>query len=220
MASDDYDSSSEENLQRSKNQSRRRSSSHDRSSRIAPNASNGHMMNTVTGSERDLSKVTKVRVRTSNNNLEASPQQPQQPQQQPQALTKESFKPRTKMKTTTMIVTSDMEHDVVRAPLNWQLVEHTISQLGKASDDLVQLYKRISLDYDMEDGERAKMLQKLAFMAGVSQHTLKPVNPEPSGKSSYVQHLKLDSYARQPPQPQQSNPGSSSSLQHQGPSWC
>jgi hypothetical protein len=138
----------------------------------------------------------------------------------------QQFKPRTKMKTTTMIVTSPEENqkDVVRAPLNWQLVEQTISQLQKSSDDLVQLYKRISLDYDMEDGDRAKMLQKLAYMAGQSQQTLKPVNPtaavlpdcQPGQKSPYVQHM-LDNYSmiQQPP---------SSSATSQdftpGPSWC
>ena len=58
---------------------------------------------------------------------------------------------------------------MVRAPLNWQLVDSTVVQLQKASDDLVQLYKRISLDYEMEDSERAQMLQKLAFTAGISQ---------------------------------------------------
>ena len=63
--------------------------------------------------------------------------------------------------------------DVVRAPLNWQLVDSTVVQLQKASDDLVQLYKRISLDYEMEDSERAQMLQKLAFTAGISQQVCK-----------------------------------------------
>lgn len=109
------------------------------------------------------------------------------------------------MKTTTMIVTSPedqigpkMGQNVVKAPLNWQLVDTTIGQLQKASDDLVQLYKRISLDYEMEDGERAKMLQKLAMTAGaVSQQTLKPVNPHET-KNPYVQQ----------------------SMQNQGPSWC
>merc|ERR1719189_1721023 len=127
------------------------------------------------------------------------------------------------MKTTTMIVTSSTDNDtnVVKAPLNWQLVDQTINQLQKASDDLVQLYKRISLDYDMEDSDRAKMLQKLAFMAGVSQQTLKPVNPtavlpDQPGKSPYVQHM-LDNYSmiQQPP-------SSSSTSQDftPGPSWC
>merc|ERR1719273_2902479 len=126
------------------------------------------------------------------------------------------------MKTTTMILTSE-ENDVVRAPLNWQLVEQTISQLQKSSDDLVQLYKRISLDYDMEDSDRAKMLQKLAFMAGVSQQTLKPVNPAsavlPEPKAPpYVQHM-LENYSSAMMQ-QQQQPSSSNSTQHQGPSWC
>lgn len=76
-------------------------------------------------------------------------------------------------------------------------------QLQKASDDLVQLYKRISLDYDMEDKERAKMLQKLAFMAGVSQQTLKPVNPA---------ELRTN---QAPP-----NVMMMHSQPHQGPSWC
>ena len=116
------------------------------------------------------------------------------------------------MKTTTMIITgSDQDNvqDVVRAPLNWQLVDQTVIQLQKASDDLVQLYKRISLDYEMEDSERAQMLQKLALMAGISQQTLKPVNP--MDKPPYVQHM-LENYSK----PQQSP----RDLQHQGPSWC
>ena len=64
------------------------------------------------------------------------------------------------------------------------------------------------------------MLQKLAFMAGVSQQTLKPVNPTAvlPEKSPYVQHM-LDNYSMQ----QSNNPSSTSSSQqnqHQGPSWC
>ena len=162
-----------------------------------PNGTNnGHLPKEISQSERDLTKVTKVRVRTTANL--GSPHGPS-------PLTKDQFKPRTKMKTTTMIVTSPedqigpkMGQNVVKAPLNWQLVDTTIGQLQKASDDLVQLYKRISLDYEMEDGERAKMLQKLAMTAGaVSQQTLKPVNPHET-KNPYVQQ----------------------SMQNQGPSWC
>ena len=146
---------------------------------IGPVPNNGHLTRDVTQSERDLTRVTKVRVRTNANLAPSTATHAAAPGVNPggsggssAVLTKETnpniqqqFKPRTKMKTTTMIVTSE-ENDVVRAPLNWQLVEQTISQLQKSSDDLVQLYKRISLDYDMEDGDRAKMLQKLAFMAG------------------------------------------------------
>ena len=200
------------------------------------------MTRDVTQSERDLTRLqpTKVRVRTNANLVPSTPTHAAAPGVHPgvfgppsAVLTKENpnvqqqqFKPRTKMKTTTMIVTSPEENqkDVVRAPLNWQLVEQTISQLQKSSDDLVQLYKRISLDYDMEDGDRAKMLQKLAFMAGMSQQTLKPVNPtavlpDQPGKSPYVQHM-LDNYSiiQQPLQP----PSSSSTSQDftPGPSWC
>lgn len=148
----------------------------------------------ITQSERDLSsKVTKVRLRT--NTKEAAQVQ--------------SVKPRPKTKTTTMILSSTSESttDVVRAPLNWQLVDQTVSQLQKASDDLVQLYKRISLDYEMEDAARAKMLQKLAFMAGVSQQTLKPVNP-----TAVLPELQQQ---QQPPYVY-----SNQKLPNQGPSWC
>ena len=124
------------------------------------------------------------------------------------------------MKTTTMIISQDQDHaanidtitktniDVVRAPLNWQLVDQTVAELQKASDDLVQLYKRISLDYEMEDKERAKMLQKLAFMAGVSQQTLKPVNPTElrSVSGSGFEYSNPNVMMMQQP--------------HQGPSWC
>ena len=209
---------------------------------VGPIPNNGHLTRDVTQSERDLTRLqpTKVRVRTNANLVPSTPTHAAAPGVHPgvfgpssAVLTKENpnnvqqqqFKPRTKMKTTTMIVTSPEENqkDVVRAPLNWQLVEQTISQLQKSSDDLVQLYKRISLDYDMEDGDRAKMLQKLAYMAGQSQQTLKPVNPtaavlpdQPGQKSPYVQHM-LENYSmiQQPP-------GSSSTSQDftPGPSWC
>ena len=105
---------------------------------------------------------------------------------------------------------------MVRAPLSWQLVDQTVANLQKSSDDLVQLYKRISLDYEMEDKERAKMLQKLAFMAGVSQQTLKPVNPTElrsvSGSGLNISGSGFDNY---------SNPNVMMMQQpHQGPSWC
>ena len=67
--------------------------------------------------------------------------------------------------------------DVVRAPLNWHLAESTAIELQKASDNLVQLYKRISLDYDLEEGPRKELLHKLASTAGVAQQTLRPVVP-------------------------------------------
>lgn len=67
--------------------------------------------------------------------------------------------------------------DVVRAPLNWQLAESTANSLQHAADNLVQLYKRISLDYDLEESTRTEFLQRLSSTAGVAQQTLRPVNP-------------------------------------------
>ncbi len=65
--------------------------------------------------------------------------------------------------------------DVTRAPLTWHLVEQTANNVLKSSDDLVQLYKRISLDYELEEGPRSEMLHKLANMSSLVQHTLRPV---------------------------------------------
>ena len=203
---------------------------------------NGHLPREVTQSERDLTKVTKVRVRSNTN---AKDQMMMMNNGGPPTITMTPsgsmtsvsggmtpqgahFKPRAKMKTTTMIITKDdsmgvssprgvdapnSNIDVVRNPLNWQLVDQTVHQLQKASDDLVQLYKRISLDYDMEDKERAKMLQKLAFSAGVSQATLKPVNPaelRPAPGRAPAAAPAPDAY---PQVLMHSQP-------HQGPSWC
>ena len=133
-------------------------------------------------SERDLTKVTKVRVRTGSKEESNSNKQ------------------RAKMKTTTMIVNDGGSSsvtsgefagpttvDVVRAPLNWQLAESTAQALQVASDNLVQLYKRISLDYELEESQRIEFLQRLASSAGVSQQTLRPVNPGYSGGSQGVQ---------------------------------
>ena len=39
----------------------------------------------------------------------------------------------------------------IRAPLNLQLADLTAVALARASSDLVQLYKRISLDHDLEE---------------------------------------------------------------------
>ena len=93
----------------------------------------------------------------------------------------------------------------------------------QASDDLVQLYKRISLDYDMEDRERAQMLQKLGFMAGKSQQTLKPVNLAISSSST----SELRPALAGPNHPSTLGPADPyppnvlSNLQaNQGPSWC
>ena len=57
------------------------------------------------------------------------------------------------------------------------MAESTAFALQQASDNLVQLYKRISLDYDLEESTRTEFLQRLASTAGTAQQTLKPVVP-------------------------------------------
>ncbi|XP_059095788.1 mitogen-activated protein kinase-binding protein 1-like isoform X3 [Tigriopus californicus] len=204
----DDDSSSEETNRDSSSHSRRRSNSQDRRggtlersprnrmggsiSNLSSSGSPSHpsVAGNLSRSERDLTKVTKVRVRSSPKEDSVTVNQP--PRQ------------RTKMKTTTMIVnepiststSSPMSHrgdiDVVRAPLNWQLAEATAKSLQLASDNLVQLYKRISLDYDLEETQRTELLRALAGSAGSAQHTLRPVAPgsnhwDPSVTSSMHQ---------------------------------
>lgn len=146
---------------------------------VALGGSTGNLANQQSRSERDLTKVTKVRVRTTTKDDNNTTY----------------IKQRTKMKTTTMIVNdpaadAKLVHqqkqqqvlpiasmDVVRAPLNWQLAESTAQALQQASDNLVQLYKRISLDYDLEEATRTEFLRRLQNTAGLAQQTLKPVNP-------------------------------------------
>ena len=83
--------------------------------------------------------MTKVRVRTNN-------AKDQQQLMSTSSSTGAIFKPRTKMKTTTMIINQEVVDltketkisttnnvDVVRAPLNWQLVDQTASQLQKVN---------------------------------------------------------------------------------------
>ena len=132
----------------------------------SPSAGGGHGPSPLSRSERDLTKVTKVKV-------QAFPSPSQAPMK------------RTKMKTTTMIVNDEepprgqgqgqLEVDVVRAPLDWQLADSTARALQTASDNLVQLYKRISLDHDLEESQRLEFLQKLTISAGSARSTLRPV---------------------------------------------
>ena len=131
------------------------------------NLSVGGQLPAHSRSERDLTKVTKVRVRTTDDNGTASGNN-----------NTTYIKQRTKMKTTTLIVNEDNTKpstDVVRSPLNWQLAEQTAAALRAASDDLVRLYKRISLDHDLEEETRSDFLRRLAGAAGAAQHTLRPV---------------------------------------------
>ena len=127
---------------------RRRSSSTDRRGPVVkPRESPGRNGAPVRArSERDLSKVTTVKVG--------------------QAQGKEAmlYKQRTKMKTTTiisnngtMIVNQPVARggggrgEVTTAPLSRELAERTAETLQAAADDLVKLYKRISLDDDLDD---------------------------------------------------------------------
>ena len=67
--------------------------------------------------------------------------------------------------------------DVVHEPLDWKLVEQTNMALQQASDNLVQLYKRISLDHSLQENMRIQFLQKLVITADIAQQTLRPINP-------------------------------------------
>ena len=67
--------------------------------------------------------------------------------------------------------------DVVHEPLDWKLVEQTNMSLQQASDNLVQLYKRISLDHSLQENMRIQFLQKLVITADIAQQTLRPINP-------------------------------------------
>lgn len=61
--------------------------------------------------------------------------------------------------------------------MNWQLAESTAANLQRASADLVQLYKRISLDHDLEEADRTEFLRGLAAAAGQAAAALRPVVP-------------------------------------------
>lgn len=66
---------------------------------------------------------------------------------------------------------------MVHEPLDWKLVEQTNMSLQQASDNLVQLYKRISLDHSLQENMRIQFLQKLVITADIAQQTLRPINP-------------------------------------------
>ena len=56
-------------------------------------------------------------------------------------------------------------------------VETTALTAGEAADNLVQLYKRISLDHELDESVRSDFLRRLTGAAGSAQHTLRTVNP-------------------------------------------
>ena len=56
-------------------------------------------------------------------------------------------------------------------------VETTSAAARDAADNLVQLYKRISLDHELDEAVRSDFLRRLTGAAGAAQQTLRPVNP-------------------------------------------
>ena len=78
--------------------------------------------------------------------------------------------------------------DVLHAPLDWRLVEQTRSSLQEASDNLIQLYKRISLDHSLDEGLRHRFLQDLVTSADVAQATLRPLT-QPYVSKNIIQAL-------------------------------
>jgi len=167
----DQDTSSEEDMSWSKHH---RSTSQDRR--------NGGDMRSGPGrakSERDLSRVARVNLGSggSRENVSGTPVQQKQ---------------RTKMKTTTIIsgdgavVVNNPDHpqfavrgteavDVTRAPLSRQLAERCGAKMQEAADDLVKLYKRISLDDDLDDTLRGELLSQLSAGASLTAGTLRLV---------------------------------------------
>ena len=55
---------------------------------------------------------------------------------------------------------------------------------GEAADNLVQLYKRISLDHELDESVRSDFLRRLTGAAGAAQHTLRTVNPAAAANGS------------------------------------
>jgi hypothetical protein len=176
----DDDSTSEDDNHRS----RQRSSSQDRRGIVRLRESPGRNVPSRARSERDLSKVTKVKV---------------------QAPSKDVLvcKQRTKMKTTTIISNNGaiivnqplinaaephvenvngnngvvrMTGEVTRAPLSRELAERTAGTLQEAADNLVKLYKRISLDDDLDDQLRSELMAQLSCGAGAAAGTLRLVS--------------------------------------------
>jgi len=158
---------------------KKRSSSQDRRGRESPGR--GSLAGRAK-SERDLSRVAKVKV-AGQVRSEAGAMQPQQMGQ----------RMRTKMKTTTIISTDGAmvvsqppgapqysvkgteAVDVTRAPLSRQLAQRCGAKMQEAADDLVSLYKRVSLDDDLDDALRSELLSQLSAGASSTAATLKLV---------------------------------------------
>jgi len=172
----DADSSSDE-----ESWTKNRSSSQDR-------RSNQDILRNVPSrakSERDLSRVARVNVSSSARDISSSGGSGNSNSGQRQ---------RTKMKTTTIIsndgamvvnppepqfaVRGTEAVDVTRAPLSRQLAERCGAKMQEAADDLVKLYKRVSLDDDLDDTLRGELLSQLSSGASSTAATLRLVYGE------------------------------------------
>ncbi|XP_040574255.1 uncharacterized protein Wdr62 isoform X3 [Lepeophtheirus salmonis] len=234
------DSSSEENSDRKSG--RRRSSSQDRrSSSYRNNGSEGVGLNHEhrARSERDLSKVTKVKVRT-NSKEDSSSLGVGGPT--PSSYYKQQ---KNKMKTTTLIVNNNDEDNGLNinhnnnnelrlipstrvredmlhynqqsSPLSRGLVDKTAAALVHAADNLVQLYKRIAIDYDLNDNMKSELLAKLANSAVTAQQTLNPVHPGMAhGELASAAMSSIKQILSSKQGPHDSNSGSSNSYSRGG----
>lgn len=188
----------------------------------------------VARSERDLTKVTKVRVRSGDMMALAPGGAVGQGRVQWTPLS------RPKMKTTTMIVSdpassssassssSGRRPDVVHEPLGWQLVQQTGRALQGSCDDLVKLYKRISLDHTLDEEVRVEFLRNLVASAEMAQQTLRPLSLAGGSSSTLQSDVRRTGQVFSPP-----GPGSDSDYPYnfpqsynimpkgnKGPSWC
>eukprot|EP00092_Neocalanus_flemingeri_P048721 GFUD01055708.1.p1 GENE.GFUD01055708.1~~GFUD01055708.1.p1 ORF type:complete len:275 (-),score=58.93 GFUD01055708.1:24-848(-) len=171
----DADSSSEED-----SWTKNRSSSQDR--RV--NQDNVRTVPSRAKSERDLSRVARVNVSASARDVSSGGSGSSNPGQ----------RQRTKMKTTTIIsndgamvvnppepqyaVRGTEAVDVTRAPLSRQLAQRCGAKMQEAADDLVKLYKRVSLDDDLDDTLRGELLSQLSAGASNTAATLRLVYGE------------------------------------------
>jgi len=174
-------------------------------------------------SERDLSRVAKVKVGSGALVSTESTSS--------QSINNIPSKLRTKMKTTTLIsndggamVVSPQPLiyqkgseavDVTRARLTMQLAQRTNFKMQESADDLVKLYKRVSLDDDLDDQLRAELLSQLAHGASQTLNTLKLVCESPDNNSSAALANYNDMLAKQAAQHHQQQPQQKQQQQQQ-----
>ena len=63
-------------------------------------------------------------------------------------------------------------------------VETTACAARDAADNLVQLYKRISLDHELDEAVRSDFLRRLAGAAGATQHNLARISVASGGSAN------------------------------------